>query len=167
MKLLEMIQSQTYYDSIKSLCDKYKFKNGLEIGMAIGQSTVCFLNNTDGHLTTIDINDNFGVVNKIKQEFGDRWEFIVGDSGTELPKLYEKYDYIYIDGDHLFAGVLSDIEKCWPLLGKGAVMLLDDYGITVSPHQIKQAVDHWNNNMKLKMYHLEGNPNGAVYFIKE
>jgi len=44
--------------------------------------------------------------------------------------LKQKFDFIYIDGDHRYEGVKRDIELAIPLLKPGGVMLLDDYGIT-------------------------------------
>jgi predicted O-methyltransferase YrrM len=160
----ELNLNELYILSLERLFKKHKFKNGLEIGLEVGSSTRCFLDNTDGELTSIDIENN-------KTDISDkRWKFILGDSKIEVPKLNNKYDFIYIDGDHLYDGVTEDINNCWPLLQRKGIMLLDDYGIKnlyEVKHEVKRAVDYWNQDMKLEMHYLEGNPNGAIYFIKE
>ena len=38
----------------------------------------------------------------------------------------QKYQYIYIDGDHSYEGVLSDYTLFWPLLAKGGYMVFHD-----------------------------------------
>lgn len=63
-----------------------------------------------------------GQVNKVKT--------IHGYSQNELPKLIaqsEKYNIIFIDGNHTAPFVLSDAVMSWQLLKKGGLMIFDDY----------------------------------------
>ena len=51
----------------------------------------------------------------------------------------QTYDFIYIDGDHSAAGVLSDATMAWQLLNQGGVMLFDDYEYPQEP--TKKGID--------------------------
>ena len=53
-----------------------------------------------------------------------------GLSHIELPKLNvngEKFDLIFIDGNHTSSFVLTDAVYCWWLLNDGGIMIFDDY----------------------------------------
>jgi len=56
---------------------------------------------------------------------------IKGWSQEVLPKLSggdDRFDVIYVDGDHSAAGVNRDCVLSWPLLAPGGIMIIDDYG---------------------------------------
>ncbi|MBU0459045.1 class I SAM-dependent methyltransferase [Patescibacteria group bacterium] len=58
------------------------------------------------------------------------------------------YDFIYIDGSHLAADVLSDIILCWPLLNIGGVMICDDYQLNMyrdPKNNPRSAIDSFLN----------------------
>ncbi len=78
-------------------------KNILEIGTAIGYSGCLMLKNCNGHLTTIEINENS--FNKAKQTFSqadmtERVNLINDDAINVLKTLSEnqKFDFIFLDG---------------------------------------------------------------------
>lgn len=52
----------------------------------------------------------------------------VGNSKIMVP-LFEdnKFDFIFIDGDHSYEGVKNDILVCWPKLKIGGIMAFHDY----------------------------------------
>lgn len=52
---------------------------------------------------------------------------IKGDSAYVLPNLKEKYDFIYIDGDHTEKAVYRDAVNAWPLLKAEGILAFDDY----------------------------------------
>jgi predicted O-methyltransferase YrrM len=54
-----------------------------------------------------------------------------------LKKMNIQADMIYIDGSHEYLDVARDVDDYWPLLRKGGVMLLDDYGFP----GVKKAID--------------------------
>jgi predicted O-methyltransferase YrrM len=54
-----------------------------------------------------------------------------------LKKMNVQADFIYIDGSHEYLDVARDVDDYWPLLRKGGVMLLDDYGFP----GVKKAID--------------------------
>lgn len=45
------------------------------------------------------------------------------------------YQYVYIDGDHSYAGVMLDYKMTWPKLSKGGLLLFHD----IYPRQIADA----------------------------
>jgi predicted O-methyltransferase YrrM len=49
-----------------------------------------------------------------------------GDVLRTLPPV-ETYDFIYVDGSHVAADVLTDAVLAWPLLKKRGLMAFDDY----------------------------------------
>ena len=53
----------------------------------------------------------------------------------------DKFDVIYIDGDHRMLGVLQDAVMCWELLNEGGVIIFDDYmgGSKTDPNHTKPA----------------------------
>ena len=46
------------------------------------------------------------------------------ESHTHIP---DKLDFIYIDGNHSYEGVKTDIELYYPKLRKGGLLMGDDY----------------------------------------
>jgi len=52
---------------------------------------------------------------------------IKGDSSYVLPALRERYDFIYIDGDHTEKAVYRDATDAWALLKSGGILAFDDY----------------------------------------
>jgi predicted O-methyltransferase YrrM len=56
---------------------------------------------------------------------------------------WESFDFVYIDGSHLAANVLSDAVMAWPLLKVGGVLAFDDYewGNGSNLGAPKQAID--------------------------
>ena len=60
----------------------------------------------------------------------DKYENVMsikGDSSYVLPNLKEKYDFIYIDGDHTEKAVYRDATNAWPLLKSQGILAFDDY----------------------------------------
>jgi predicted O-methyltransferase YrrM len=59
-----------------------------------------------------------------------------------LRRLNLSIDMIHIDGAHDYGGVRSDLERWWPLLKPGAVVIMDDYDATgaVWP-DVRKAID--------------------------
>jgi hypothetical protein len=60
----------------------------------------------------------------------DKYENVMsikGDSTYVLPNLKEKYDFIYIDGDHTEKAVYRDATNAWLLLKSQGILAFDDY----------------------------------------
>jgi predicted O-methyltransferase YrrM len=112
----------------------------LEIGCFEGRSAVWMLENvlTDptSNLTCVDpYQEHIGEA--VKQRFlsnvakagaADRFQLVQGFSQEKLRELpLDKFDIIYIDGDHRAAPVLEDAVLSWRLLKVGGLMIFDDY----------------------------------------
>lgn len=72
----------------------------------------------------------------------------------------EKYDYIYLDGDHSYLGVKKDFEFFWPRLKKNGFMLFHDIG-AIGSHQgkkfgVKKFWDDLKTNHQISFYYAGG-----------
>lgn len=147
------------YQSLFEYYQDKDWQKGLEIGFAWGMSAKAFLDATNGTLLSLDMNDAMDKAGDM-QVYGDRWSLLLGDSSTLMKQLTDKYDYIYIDGDHTYEGVKKDLWEAPRLLAKGGVIICDDYD---NAESIRIAVEEFNNKFG---FHIEGkvpmNNNGAV-----
>lgn len=122
---------------IYSLIRRYNLTSMLEIGFGRGYSTFCaamafYDAGIQGTITTVDpaLDQNF--LSELQKVFPDSWfksiKFIKGKSSDVVGTLDQKYDLIYIDGDHSYEGTKND----W-LLTKDKYekfLLFDDYHMT-------------------------------------
>jgi len=76
------------------------------------------------------------------KEFKDIINVYRDTSENVLPTLTEKYDLIYIDGDHKLESVYNDIKMSCDLLSDNGVIIVDDYG-TKSLPEVRLAVIKW------------------------
>ena len=114
----------------------------LEIGLAFGASTLVFCTEhhrlgrlgTQQH-TAIDpfqpyrLFDEAGVYAVERAGFGAFLDYKPEFSEFALPRLLEqghRYDFIYVDGSHLFENVLIDAFYCARLLNDGGLIAFDD-----------------------------------------
>jgi len=118
---------------IYSLIRKYNIKSMLEIGFGRGYGSFCAAkamedHGIDGTITTIDPNFDRNHLQNLSKIFPQSWfakmNFVQGKSVDVLPTL-DKFDMIYIDGDHTYEATKSDWELCKDKWNK--VVLFDDY----------------------------------------
>lgn len=132
---------------IYSLILEHDIKSFLEIGFGRGYGTLCAAmamhENGGGNITTIDPNFDQNHIERLKQAFPKEWfdmiTFASGYSQEYLSGNEQKYDFIYIDGDHRYEAVKRDWELCENRYNK--FLLFDDYDINVdkSPADIECA----------------------------
>jgi len=119
----------------------------LEIGSYEGRSTCWLLSNLaiDGKMVSIDPFPNMPEVedrfwNNVREVMGKRQLIQCKTTSylalSQLIQQEQEFDFIYIDGDHSPAGVLTDATMAWQLLQKGGVMLFDDYLYPQEPTKI-------------------------------
>jgi predicted O-methyltransferase YrrM len=52
----------------------------------------------------------------------------IGEAADAAAKQSTAFDFVFVDADHSYEGVLRDIELWWPLLKSNGIMALHDYG---------------------------------------
>ncbi len=119
---------------IYSLITKYKLTSFLEIGFGRGYSTFCAAkafsdSGIKGKIVTVDPNFDKrllgGLTNVFPKSWFDMIEFKEGTSLSVLSEMDDKFDFIYIDGDHTYDAVKSDWELCRDRYNN--FLLFDDY----------------------------------------
>jgi len=126
-------------DAFRKISSIVKPKSILEIGFNMGWSASLWLHFTEAKLTSVDISDKdetLFAASVLKEKHPDRFEFILSDSKDVYSKLKDKnFDMIFIDGDHTFDGVKTDMQLAKDLNIKNVVMddWLPQYGPGVQP----------------------------------
>lgn len=120
---------------IYHLIKKYKISSMLEIGFGRGYSTFCAVKafkdfGIDGKITTIDPNFDQNFLKQLTNVFPKSWfdciTFMQGTSRNILPSLQnQKFDLVYIDGDHSYEETKFDWDNTKNLYNK--CLLFDDY----------------------------------------
>jgi len=133
----------------------------LEIGVFEGKTTTWLLEHvSQSHITMIepDPGPNFWYnlkpwIEDGKKSIHPRLEWKKCYSFNYLSGLLpdEKFDMIYIDGDHNACGVLEDAVMAWRHLKKGGMLLFDDYLMKVKDPWF--YISHKEFNDKLVWQH--------------
>ena len=129
---------------IYSLIKHYNVKSFLEIGFGRGYGTMCaalaMSENGGGKIASIDPNFDQDFLNQLGQVFPQQWfemiQFIQGKSQDYLPTTKEKFDFIYIDGDHTYTATKRDWELCKDRYNK--LLLFDDYHL---PGKVQKDIE--------------------------
>jgi len=104
---------------IYSLIKKYKLESYLEVGFGRGYSALCAAKafaelGNDGQVMVIEPHLDDNHMQMLGQMFPPEWtsriQIARGTSHDVLPKMTDKYDLVYIDGDHTSAAVRGDWE---------------------------------------------------------
>ncbi|TDX46775.1 O-methyltransferase [Orenia marismortui] len=101
-------------------------KRILEIGAAVGYSTLWLAKGFDGEITTIELKeadakraqDNFEAIGY------DNIKLLVGDALEILPTLEEKFDFIFIDAAK--GQYMNFLEQSLRLVNNGGLIVADD-----------------------------------------
>lgn len=146
-----------YYDKIQSLIELKSPSQIVEIGVAYGYHAQHILsNNPDADYVGIDpyvagydeedpfVQDVVGlfqaapeeamerlyqrVSEDLEKEFGKRGCIRREDSVAASKKFEDRsLPFVFVDGDHRYAGVLADLEAWWPKIAHGGVLCGDDF----------------------------------------
>jgi hypothetical protein len=167
----------------------------LEIGTFEGRTAFWLLDNIQKSKVTVidpEVGPNFRD-NFVKWTVGNEATRFNWRCDYSFPSLLEeyslgnKYDLIYIDGDHNSSGVLEDAIIAWKLLKIGGILLFDDYMMEIKDpwfyishkeflthknfgltfHHPKEAVDAFLNIYKgqYEMY-IDNYQIGIVKFVQ-
>jgi|APGre2960657373_1045057.scaffolds.fasta_scaffold31212_2 predicted O-methyltransferase YrrM len=116
------------------LIKKFRIQSYLEIGFGRGYSSVCAAKamidaGINGTVTTIDpaLSEELlsGIAQNVPHEYLRNIRFLKQDSAVAVPAINEKFDFIYVDGDHRYDAVMKDWQNCRNKFNK--FILFDDY----------------------------------------
>lgn len=135
--------SETQRDFVIHELEQINPSSVLEIGFAGGRHTVTVLSCCKPtKMISMDIDFDYqngrSKVDLINEQF-DNIEFLEENSRTALTEEFFEsnfpngLDYILVDGCHSYGGAISDMEKCYPHLNSGGLMVVDDYQSKVCP----------------------------------
>jgi len=111
---------------------KYLIKgkeSGLEIGFNAGDSAYLFLQQ-GVQLTSCDIFRHkycYDACDFLRDKYNGKFFIIKGDSRIVLPTIKDKYDFIYIDGNHSYPVVKQDLKNIVKLCHENTLIIIDDY----------------------------------------
>lgn len=114
---------------IENLLSKKDVTNILEIGTAIGYSSICFSKflKHSGKIDTIEIDKQRIMLAKANidmYKLNDTINIIEGDAIKILPKLNKKYDFIFIDGPK--SHYVEYLPICLEMLNDDGVIIADN-----------------------------------------
>ena len=122
-------------------------KEGIvEIGRKFGGSTCLMMAESTVPVISIDLFDQiieFGApkknpcVNRVKEHINDGRLTLINAKSAEV-ELTNKYDVLFVDGNHSYKGVVEDIRNYWENLTGYA--LFHDYWISADPSNKKPGV---------------------------
>ena len=131
-------------------------KSFLEIGTGRGYVTFCvakamYDSGISGRIVTVDPAADENFFKALNQVFPQQWfkdiTFVKGFSGDVVPTLNEKFDFVYIDGDHSYMATKIDWEMCKDKFNQ--VLLFDDYHLPtkIDPGiQCREVIDSVDEN---------------------
>ncbi len=118
------------------ICNYKRPKNILEIGFNGGYISEIFLENSNANVYSFDIGDHLHQYLKYGKEFintkyPNRHTLIFGDSRKTVPTFIKnnqhiKFDIIFINGNHDYPIVYTDIFNCKALAHKTTVLVVND-----------------------------------------
>ena len=138
---------------------KYKPKNLVEIGFAVGISTLFMLCALESNAELISVDpyqkiqwDKFGLINVdniLKEQNLPKTihKFIEDYSNNFFTNTNKSFDLVFIDGDHSYEGTMIDLIGANKVLKKNGLMIIDD----VIHNNVKNALNNFlkkNNNFE-------------------
>lgn len=113
----------------------HKDFTALEIGAAWGFSSLAILEAGAKYLLSVDSNALIKTPEEIEANgYKDKWAWNFLKSEKYWAENDETFDFIYIDGSHLYDDVKNDLYEGWKRVNPGGMMSADDW-------------DHKNNNI--------------------
>ena len=147
---------------ITELIKKYNLKKCVEVGMAFGTSAFYILSCENTTLISIDPFQttqwkSMGL-NLIKEmKLNDRHTLIEKKSYIGLPEIIQKYgennfDFVFIDGWHVFDATLLDFYFSDKLIKIGGIILIDDALHKGVEKCVKYIDKNWTSYERIKCY---------------
>lgn len=150
---------------IEKVLSNKNIGNILEIGTAIGYSSICFSKflNKEGKIDTIEIDKQRIMLAKANidmYKLNDKINIIEGDAIKVLPKLNEKYDFIFIDGPK--SHYIEYLPICLELLSEDGMIVADNVnykGMVKGDKQVKHKQRTAVNKLREFIDEVKNNPN--------
>lgn len=119
--------TREYSENISAIVKRFGYKNAIEIGCMWGVSTLSILLNGDGMLRSVDSSNWTHAEEEVRvNNLAARWRFTYMDSLKFWEANADKFDLVYIDGDHRYRRAKPDLDYGWKFLNKGGVLVVDD-----------------------------------------
>jgi SAM-dependent methyltransferase len=114
----------------------------LELGTALGRSTVC-LAQQGRQVVSVDVQDQ-SEAKEWCRRYGveERVVFHQGEVERIVPRLEERFDMVFIDTEHDETSVKRDIEAALPMLRPGGLIAFHDYPDPGWP-DVRRVVDDY------------------------
>ena len=156
------------YDLLTNLIDN---ANVVEIGIQFGRSTTVIgliAKEKNFHFTAVDnwredvSSEARAHVDKVLiKELKLPIHIIDSTSRSAAHKYKRDIDFIHIDGDHTFNGVITDMEKWLPKVCKGGYVCFDDYGHDSLPDVYEAVSLYMKNHPEFRYIGRYGNKLGV------
>ncbi|MBX2852613.1 MAG: class I SAM-dependent methyltransferase [Phycisphaeraceae bacterium] len=159
------------YGVFPAVLNKLGLKRGAEIGVAFGGHSEAILQNTgveklyaiDSYKHRPEYDDPMNLPQPVfdrlfertgerLSKFGEKVAQIRLDSVEAAAQINEPLDFVYIDGDHSYAGIRADLEAWFPLVREGGIIAGHDYGQPAFPG-VKAAADQFFKRFGLTVRH--------------
>ena len=135
-----MYMNSNQYYLINGIIRKHKPKMCLEVGVALGGSSILILNAIkdikDSSLVSLDLNTNLYFNSRYKTgyrvkmyspELTNKWQLYTGEQPhVFLEKLKLKYDFVFLDTAHITPGEIINLIEILPFLKENAIIILHD-----------------------------------------
>jgi len=161
----KLIQHPTEYLKFCEFYHELKCKHILEIGSYFGGNfyVLCKLSNPLGLKISIDCptfqnketQSQLQIAYNYMKTFSENVRVINTDSHLDETKNVvlsimqnQKFDFIFIDGDHSYEGVKKDFEMYSPLIKPGGYIAFHDINSTDHPNQSNYGVSKFWNELK-------------------
>lgn len=132
-KQMEHDLTKGYYDTLVQIIKKYKPKSVLEIGTGWGISGSAFLENGVEIFVSVDATTDPNYLQTAYSEIGTHTkgkqivELLNVKSADFFLDNEEKFDMVFIDGDHGYKGCKEDLVAALECLNPDGVIVMDDY----------------------------------------
>lgn len=179
--------SHSYYGDFAGIARKYTPQRVLEIGVRFGYSGIAITSGAlaggapspviyvglDAEFFSGHTNDQaYGNYrsNAVAAENFKRFRpgveamFHTCDTRQGLPPevLTQQFDLINVDGDHSYEGAYGDLQRVWPLLAPGGLIIVDDTGMVDVKRAVEQFRDEHTAELEGFQWHL--NERGFAIF---
>lgn len=131
------------------------YRSGIEVGVREGNFSRFLLENTALNLVGLDMQLTPTALALVEM-FPGRYELVEGKSPGAAARFADShFDFIHVDADHKYAGVLADLHAWWPKLAEGGCLSGDDYCDADNPTEgrygVVEAVNEFADGLGLTL----------------